>query len=400
MPEVVIVGGGLTGISAAWELERLKIPYRLIEVKKRLGGSIMTRREAGFVLDGVGFEHEKYGEWGFLAELGLDDALIPISKYRDGQIVMFRDGTQTLVDAIEKRLTAPIMLRMAVSSIGQVGANHFGVCLENGLMLDARAVIICAPARYAEHMLRSLAPEAALLLMDYRYDPVVRVSLGYRAEDAPELPENLPFKFVQRYTLPERVPAGHVLVRAGVRLDETIQSPSAAQRQVRELLGGDEPLVQWAYHWAEADSLSRYLPEHVETMDALDQLLPPGVVIAGSDYRARHIDQQVEQGRAAARKIAESVCVKANRLDLARALKSPAAADDPSRDRVPAPPQACETEGCARCNRCAPAAGIIVGSPRPPSTWASLSPSLSPLRGSCRPLLRRDHCKRTTDRSC
>lgn len=311
MAEVIIVGGGLTGISAAWELERLKIPYRLIEVKNRLGGSIVTRRENGFVLDGSAFALEQYGEWAFLAELGISeaDALVPIGKYRDGRLVVFRDGTQTLVDAIERRLTAPIMKRMAVSSIGQIeaGRSGFGVCLENGLLLDARAVIVTAPARYAEHMLRALAPDAALLLMDTRYDPVVRVSLGYRAEDAPELPDNPPFKFLQRYDMPERIPAGHILIRAGVRLDETIKTPDDALRRARDVLGFGEPVVQWAYYWAEADSLSRYLPEHAEAMDALDQLLLPGVAIAGSDYRARRLDQQVEQGRAAARRVAEQI---------------------------------------------------------------------------------------------
>ncbi|MFN8560127.1 MAG: hypothetical protein U0703_00460 [Anaerolineae bacterium] len=105
------------------------------------------------------------------------------------------------------------MKRMAVSSVGLIEAGHFGICLENGLLLDARAVIVTAPARYAEHMLRTLAPDAALLLVDYRYDPVVRVSLGYRADDAPELPDNPPLKFLQRYEMPERVPAGHVLIR-------------------------------------------------------------------------------------------------------------------------------------------------------------------------------------------
>jgi protoporphyrinogen oxidase len=311
--DVIIVGGGLTGMSAAWELERLRIPYRLIEVKKRLGGSIVTRRERGFVLDGNAFALEQYGEWAFLAELGLENALVPIGKYRDGQLVVFRDGTQTLIDAIEQRLTAPIMTRMAVSSIGQIEAEHawrFGVCLENGLMLDARAVIVTAPARYAEHMLRARAPDAALLLMDYRYDPVVRVSLGVRAEDAPALraatlPENSPFKFLQHYDMPERVPAGHVLIRAGVRLNEAIQTPDDALRRVKDAIGVREPVVEWAYYWAEADSLSRYLPEHDEAMDAIDRTLPPGVVIAGSDYRAKRLDQQVEQGRAAARKIAE-----------------------------------------------------------------------------------------------
>ena len=310
MAEVIIVGGGLTGMSAAWELERLKIPYRLIEVKRRLGGSILTKRESGFVLDGAGFEHEQYGEWSFLAELGLSeaDALIPISKYRDGQIVMFRDGTQAVTDAIEKRLTAPIMLRMAVSSIGQMDACRFELCLENGLALNARAVIVTAPARYAEHMLRTLSPQAALLLMDYQYDPVVRVSLGYRADKTPDIPDGLPVKWIQRYSLPERAPADHVLIRAGVRLDETIKTPDDAIRRVRALLAASaDPVVQWAYYWPEADSLSRALPEHSEAMDAIDRLLPAGVVIAGSDYRAKRIDQQVEQGRAAARKIAETL---------------------------------------------------------------------------------------------
>lgn len=305
MSEVIIVGGGLTGISAAWELERQRIPYRLIEVKKRLGGSILTHREAGFTLDANAFVLEKYNEWAFLPELDLGDALTSIGKYRDGELVIFKNGTQTLVDAIEQRLTAPIMRRMAVSSIGQISAEHFGICLENGLMLAARAVIVTAPARYAEHMLRTVAPEVSALLLDYQYDPVVRVSLGYPVEAAPVLPTDTGLKFLERYDLPERVPPGHMLVRAGVRLGETIKSPDDALHKVRALLGAGEPVVQWASYWAEADPLTRYLPEHIETMDAIDHLLPPGVVIAGSDYRAKRLDQQVEQGRAAARKIAE-----------------------------------------------------------------------------------------------
>ena len=304
MAEVVIVGGGLTGLSAAWELEQQRIPYRLIEVKNRLGGSILTRREAGFILDGGSFVLEKYGEWGFLSELGLSDALLPIGKYRDGELVVFKQGTQTLTDSLAQRLTAPIMTRMAVSSICEIAKGHFGICLENGLMLDARAVIVTAPARYAEHMLRTLAPQAALLLLDYRYDPVVRVSLGYRETDAPPLPETHGFKFLQHYHMPFRVPEGYTLVRAGVRIDDAIKQPEDAIARVKAALPARaEPIFQWASYWSEADSLSRYLPEHAESMDAIDQLLPPGVALAGSDYRAKRLDQQVEQGRAAARQI-------------------------------------------------------------------------------------------------
>ena len=42
MPDVIIIGGGLTGLSAAFELEKLGIAYTLIEVKGRLGSNIVS----------------------------------------------------------------------------------------------------------------------------------------------------------------------------------------------------------------------------------------------------------------------------------------------------------------------------------------------------------------------
>jgi hypothetical protein len=129
LPDVIILGGGLTGLAAAWELERLGVDYALIEVKRRLGGSIYTERRDGFVLDGGAFISEKYGEWGFLAELGLGDSLIHMGVYRDGELVAFRHGTQSLVDALATKITHPIYYRMAGSSIGMIEGGRCGVCL-------------------------------------------------------------------------------------------------------------------------------------------------------------------------------------------------------------------------------------------------------------------------------
>jgi protoporphyrinogen oxidase len=310
MSDIFIVGGGLTGLAAAWELERLGARYTLIEVKPRLGGSIYTERRDGFVLDGGAFALEKYGDWAFLDELGLGDALVTIGKYRDGELVIFRDGTQRLTDVSAQCLTNPILRRMAVSSVGVIG-NRYGVCLENGIMMDASALIITAPARYAEHMLRALAPEAALRLLDYQYDPVARVSLGYRKQDVTELKRSATeasaaLKFVQLYDMPERVPPDHVLVRAGVRV-EGEPDKEALIRTVRSCVGDADPVMEWVYYWAEADPLTRYLPEHEDNMDAIERLLPETVALVGSDYRARRLDQQVEQGRAAARRIVEKL---------------------------------------------------------------------------------------------
>ncbi len=315
-PNVIIIGGGLTGISAAWELENLGVDYTLIEVKPRLGGAIMTEKRGGFIMDGTAFVIEKYGAWDFLEPLGLSDAMRFVGRYRDGRLAIFKDGTQALIDAITSKLTHPILYRMAVSSVGKLETNaagssaRFGVCLENGLLMDASALIITVPARYAGHLLYSLDPTAALLLDGYEYDSVARVHLGIRAADLRDpLPAPAPFKYLELYTYPDRVPDDYALIRAGVRVDTTRPfDPAALVDQVKARLSlTADPVVQWVYYWAEADPLTRHLPEHLATMDALDALLPPTVALVGSDYRAKRLEQQVDQGRAAARRIAAAL---------------------------------------------------------------------------------------------
>src|SRR5690606_9157843 len=111
-----------------------------------------------------------------------------------------------------------------------------------GVLIEARAVIVTAPARYAAHMLWSLSQAAALWIDDTQYDPVARVSLGYRRADLegralPEPPKG--FKFLEAYTMPERVPADHLLVRAGVRLEGGITTPEQALDAARKLIDAE-----------------------------------------------------------------------------------------------------------------------------------------------------------------
>jgi protoporphyrinogen oxidase len=306
--KIVVIGGGLSGLAAAWELEQQHADYTLIEVKPRLGGSIITQTIGGFVLDGGAFVHEKYDDWAFLDELNLRDQLKVVSKYRDGELVIFRDGTQVLTDALARRITQPLMTRMAVSSIGHLDDGRYGVCLENGLLLEAAAVIVAAPARHAAHILRELAPHNAEYLLDYQYEPIARVSLGYLLDNVPasiERPDGGLFRFVETYTFASRVPAGHVLVRAGVRLNVKtgVTTPQQALAAAKRLLPDAAPTAEWVTYWAEDFPLTRALPEHRAAMDALDAELPRGVRVVGSDYRAKRINEQVEQGRAAARYI-------------------------------------------------------------------------------------------------
>jgi oxygen-dependent protoporphyrinogen oxidase len=50
--DVAIVGGGISGLSAAYALHKRGVSFRLLEASERFGGVIRTERDAGFVLEG------------------------------------------------------------------------------------------------------------------------------------------------------------------------------------------------------------------------------------------------------------------------------------------------------------------------------------------------------------
>jgi protoporphyrinogen oxidase len=303
MRDVVIVGGGLTGLAAAYELEQHNLPYTLIEVKNRLGGSIISERHNGFLIDGGAFAVERSADWSFLADLGLENALQPLTA----KWAIFQDGTQSLVDALSAHLTGAKMLRMAVSSLG-MAEDRFGVCLENGLMLDTRALIVTAPARYTDHMLFSLEPAIGQRLMGYHYDKVVRLSVGYHKDDfdlPPRIPTDMAFPVCNWTDHPSRVPPGHVLLQLGVRLPCAENLPADWINTVlEEARWPTNPVLAVGHYWPEADPLTCHDDDHAANMCAVDDLLPDGVALVGSDYGAFNLSERITQGRTAARQIA------------------------------------------------------------------------------------------------
>jgi oxygen-dependent protoporphyrinogen oxidase len=48
---IIIIGGGISGLAAAHELARRRIPFRLLESSPRLGGLIRTEQQDGFTID-------------------------------------------------------------------------------------------------------------------------------------------------------------------------------------------------------------------------------------------------------------------------------------------------------------------------------------------------------------
>lgn len=83
-PHVVIVGGGITGLSAAYYLQRLQqqsaIPLRitLLEAQNRLGGKVGTERQEGFLLDTGPDSFLAQKPWGLqlCRELGMEEQIL------------------------------------------------------------------------------------------------------------------------------------------------------------------------------------------------------------------------------------------------------------------------------------------------------------------------------------
>jgi oxygen-dependent protoporphyrinogen oxidase len=116
MPRVAILGGGLSGLSAAYELSRQEHrDFVLYEASNRLGGTVETHREAGFVVEcgADSWVTEKPSARELAIELGLGSEIIPSEDARrrtylleGDRLVPMPDGMRMMVpgdlDAIDQ----------------------------------------------------------------------------------------------------------------------------------------------------------------------------------------------------------------------------------------------------------------------------------------------------------
>src|SRR5258706_11854754 len=78
MPPVLIIGGGISGLSTAYYLAKASVPSTIIESRPRLGGVIQTDRIGGCTLEAGpdSFLSAKPAALDLIRDLGMSDQVI------------------------------------------------------------------------------------------------------------------------------------------------------------------------------------------------------------------------------------------------------------------------------------------------------------------------------------
>ena len=106
MKHAVIVGGGISGLSAAYELDKAGVPYTLIERAPSLGGVIRTNRIGGSTIEAGpdSFISQKPAALELIRELGMADQVIGSNDHlritflrRHGRLVPLPDGLMMMI---------------------------------------------------------------------------------------------------------------------------------------------------------------------------------------------------------------------------------------------------------------------------------------------------------------
>lgn len=113
---VVIVGGGITGLAAAWALQQQGIPYAVLEAAGRWGGKVITTRRGDadappFIMEGgpESFVTRKPEVWQLACELGIRDQVIA-ARDEARSIFILTDGQPLAVPMHPIRfLTSPLL---------------------------------------------------------------------------------------------------------------------------------------------------------------------------------------------------------------------------------------------------------------------------------------------------
>ena len=344
---VAVVGAGLAGLSAAWEVNQAGVEVVVLDAARRPGGMIVTERREGFIAEG--------GPDGFLAtepdiqelarEVGIGDRLVdqvergstlwtgrglePLAEGKAAELLgiqanpnvgggfrTFAGGMAEVVEALVACLAPRPRTTQGVTAIAPA-TRGWRLSFTGGSALEAEAIILAVPSWVAARLLAGLGVSAARALDTVLYAPSITVSLAYREDQVPQAVEGAGFvvaldsgaalracTYAWRKYL-KRAPEGYALLRAFVGPVDGDPS-SIAHAELAAILGIEgDPLWTRAFYWPRG--LPRYPRGHGERVAAVrDRLarLPP-LAIAGAGFDGAGVSACVKSGREAAKQILE-----------------------------------------------------------------------------------------------
>lgn len=109
---VLIVGAGLSGLSIAYELQKLQVPYQVLEVSDHTGGVMKSIREDGFELDaGANTIAASPELLQYFSELGLDKEILQATAASKNRFLVRRQQLHAVSPHPFKIMGSPYLSR-------------------------------------------------------------------------------------------------------------------------------------------------------------------------------------------------------------------------------------------------------------------------------------------------
>lgn len=145
--EVVVVGAGLAGLSAAWRLQRAGCDVHVLEAGGSPGGRVATDRIDGFVVD-RGFQVLNVG---YPRAADLDLGILELGWFERGAVVRADGRAYRVVDPRQRPASIPAALTAPIGSLREKAA-LVALSVRAGYTPVGR--LLAAPERSAEAALR------------------------------------------------------------------------------------------------------------------------------------------------------------------------------------------------------------------------------------------------------
>ena len=239
--------------------------------------------------------------------------------------VTLAGGMQELIDSLAQRLPEGVVrLNSPAKALMKHNDKRWRVAIGGDENIEADAIVVAAPAFRAGQLLESIEANVAAELKDISYASTATVSLAYRRDDFPRLPDSFGFvvpaiekRKIMACTFsslkyPGRAPEGRILLRAflGGSLqpelfnddDRTMEHNVSAE--LKDLLGVTVA-PQICRIWRHPNSMPQYHVGHEARVKRIETALQsfPTLALVGSAYHGVGISDCVRTGEEAADKL-------------------------------------------------------------------------------------------------